>query len=118
MLLFVSDFLTPHTYGVRGSQRAGDMSELVELWFDNTGNDQDDDPVSAIEQSSDEIVKTNHVEEMNGEVGVGGGDPGYGETEYSDDIEGTTQGHPDDGIDIINEPDLNAGKQPYMEDVD
>lgn len=46
-------------------------------------------------------------------------DSNAGEQPALDDIEETTQGHPEDeDRDIIGEPDPNAGEQPYPDDIE
>jgi hypothetical protein len=46
-------------------------------------------------------------------------DPNAGKQPYPDDIEETTQGHPDeDDMDIIGKPDPDTEKQPYSDDIE
>ncbi|WP_049909038.1 hypothetical protein [Halorubrum saccharovorum] len=91
-------------------------------------SDEDDseaDVDGVVGQSSSEYLKiddSKHAEERHLQCDVddsgSSNDTAVGKTEYPDNIDQTTQGHPDqDDMDIIDEPDPNAGKIPYPDEV-
>jgi len=88
-------------------------------------DDSEDDVDGVVGQSSSESLKTNdskHEEEDHLQSNVNdsrsSNGTAVGKAEYPDNIDQTTQGHPDqDNMDIIDDPDPNAGKIPYPDEV-